>query len=111
MCRTNRRYECEQPQQRRRGPTANIDKDIRGDRSGSTQAAGLITERDAGKQTHSSSAGEAAARLQEDNGGKQIKENRQRAELATLFNQLPVPNGGGFIWRLLLFSSLLLKAV
>lgn len=85
MCRTNRRYECEQPQQRRRGPTANIDKDIRGDRSGSTQAAGLITERDAGKQTHSSSAGEAAARLQEDDGGKQIKENRQLAELATAF--------------------------
>lgn len=37
----------------RRGPTANIDKDIRADRSGSAQAAGLITERDAGKQTPS----------------------------------------------------------
>lgn len=35
----------------RGGPTANIDKDIRADQSGSTRAAGLITERDAGKQT------------------------------------------------------------
>lgn len=51
LCRTNRRYECEQPQQRRRGPTANIDKDIRADQAGSTRAPGLITERDAGKQT------------------------------------------------------------
>lgn len=51
LWRANRRYECEQ--QRRRGPTANIDKDIRADRSGSTRAAGLIAERDAGKQTPS----------------------------------------------------------
>lgn len=33
------------------GQTANIYKDITADQSGSTQAGGLITERDAGKQT------------------------------------------------------------
>lgn len=48
---TNNLYECEQLQERHRGPAANIDKDIRADQAGSTRAAGLITERDAGKQT------------------------------------------------------------
>lgn len=48
---TNNLYECEQLQERHGGPTANIDKDIRADQAGSTRAAGLITERDAGKQT------------------------------------------------------------
>lgn len=33
------------------GHAPNIDKDITVDQSGSTQAAGLMTERDAGKQT------------------------------------------------------------
>lgn len=49
--RANNLYECEQLQERHRGPAANIDKDIRADQAGSTRAAGLITERDAGKQT------------------------------------------------------------
>lgn len=70
--RANRRYECEPPPRCRRGPTANIDKDIRGDRCGSSWAAGLITESDAGKQTPT--AGEAAAAwLQEDDSGGRIK--------------------------------------
>ncbi len=34
-----------------RGQTENIDKDITADQCGSTQAGGLITERDAGKQS------------------------------------------------------------
>lgn len=34
-----------------RGQTENIDKEITADQSGSTQARGLITERDAGKQS------------------------------------------------------------
>lgn len=33
------------------GQAANIDKDITADQSGSTQAGGLIAERNAGKQT------------------------------------------------------------
>lgn len=71
----SRRYECEQPRRRRRGPVANIDKDIRADRSGSTRVAGLIPDRDAGKQTPSCSA-------VEDGGGKQVQENWQPVELA-----------------------------
>lgn len=34
-----------------RGQAENIDKDITADQSGATQAEGLITERDAGKQS------------------------------------------------------------
>lgn len=66
-----------------RGHTPNIDKDITADQSGSTQAEGLITERDAGKQTdhgglNSSRDKPAAACLQEDDGEQHIEENRRR---------------------------------
>lgn len=46
--RANRLRGCEQ---HRREPTENIDQDISADQPGSSRAAGLITERDAGKQT------------------------------------------------------------